>query len=328
MKKLLTILSITLIGLTLTACNPEEEIDENVVYVTVYPMQFLVEEIAGDTVRVERIPGTSSHGTSVDWSFSERIDIIEADLLFYVNGGADPYITSNEEIFSEGTVQLVDMSQHIEYNKICYTHTHDHEEEEHEDEEHTEDEHEEEVCDENSLSPDPHFWLNPVLMIQAAEFVKDKLIATFPENQEVFNNNYTVLNASLEYLEMQYAQMGLDATKPIMTTVRLFTYWEEQYGIEIIPLTNDIHSEEGTPGSIIELVDEALYHDILLILFEKNANSPTGEEVLRSLQSTYTEAAKLELHGLGNITMEEEENGLNYLSIMYENLKVLEAATK
>lgn len=324
MKKLLSILSILLIGITLTACKPTEEVEENVVYVTVYPMQFLIEEIAGDTIRVERVPGSSAHGTSLDWTFSEKIDMIEADLLFYINGGADPYITSNKGEFEEGTVQLVDMSQHITYNEICYTHEHDHEEEEHEEEE----THEEEICDENSLSPDPHFWLNPELMIQAAAFIKDKLIATFPEQQEVFNNNYTVLNASLEYLHMQYEEMALEATKPIMTTVRLFTYWEAQYGIEIISLTNDIHSEEDTPGSIIELVDEALYHEIQYILFEKNANSPTGEGVLSTLQETYGGATKLELHGLANITMDEVESGLNYLSIMYQNLEVLKTSTK
>ena len=321
MKKILLVIITLIFVTTLAACNNGTGEDKNIVYVTVYPLQYLVEEIAGETVEVKLVPGATAHGDSFDWSAKEIIDMSDSDLLFFVNGGADNYVPSNASVFEGGNVELIDMSEHIMYNEICLTHTHTHDEDE-------EEETEPVVCDENSLTEDPHFWLDPVKMIQAAEFVKTKLISTFSENQELYNNNFTVLNASLEHLDQDFQEMADLAVKPIMTTVRLFTYWEERYEIEIISITNDIHSSESNPGDIIDLAAEAVVHGISYILFEKNANSPAGDQVLEELKITYPNADKLYLHGLGVITTDEIENGSNYISIMYDNLEVLKSATK
>lgn len=324
MKKIILIMISAITAFTLSACRDTPEY-ENVVYVTLYPMQFLVEEIAGDTVHVEYVPGASSHGASFDPGAKEIIDMMESDLLFYVNGGADSYIESNVTLFDGGNVELVDMSEHITYNEICLTHDHDHEDEEDPDTP--------EVCDENSLSPDPHFWLDPVKMITAAEFVKTKLISTFPDNTELYNNNWTALNAGLQKLNDDYQMMADNAVKPIMTTVRLFTYWEERYEIEILTITNDIHSSEGTIGDYTELLEEAVLHNIYFVAFEKNANSPEGDLFLSALETRYAELSwetptQQYLHGLGKITTEEIENGSNYISIMFDNLEVLKVITK
>lgn len=320
MKKILSILVMFVILLTLSACKTTNGDDRPVIYVTVYPMQYLVEEIVGDTVNVKRVPGSSAHGESVDWSAKEIIDMLDADLLFYIHGGADDYVPNNEStVFEDGNVELVDMSQHIEYNLVCYSHDHDEEDGDH---------NEEEVCDETALSEDPHFWLDPVRMLQAATFIKDKLISTYPENQELYNNNYTVLSSALEKLDDDYTEMAEAATKPIITTVMLFTYWEARYDIHIMPITNDAHSTEANAGDIIELVEHAVEDGIMYVLFEKNANSPAGEQVLQALREEVPTATVLYLHGLGNLTQTEIDNGSTYLSIMYDNLDTLDSATK
>lgn len=319
MRKIFLLLTIAVMAITLTGCNNTPREDTNVVYITVYPMQFLVEEIAGDTIEVNIVPGTS-HSSGNPWTAQEIISMSDSDLLFYVNGGADSYVESNASLFEGENVMLVDMSQHIEYNEICLSHDdHDDDDEEHE---------ETVVCDENSLTPDPHFWLDPVKMLIAAEFVKDKLIATFPDNQELYNNNYTVLEATLTQLDLDFQLMADEATSPILTTVRLFTYFHERYGIEMESMTNDIHESEEQAGAIIEFLDYAAANDISYIMFEKHINSPLGEKVLTALQGTNSEASKLELHGLGFITVDEEENGSTYITIMYDNLEALNLSTK
>lgn len=319
MKKIYLLLTLAVMAIALTGCKNTTLEDQNVVYVTVYPMQFLVEEIAGETIEVILVPGATTHGSSIDWSAKEIIDMLDADLLFYINGGADTYITNSSSLFVDEAVLLVDMSQHIEYNEICLSHNHDDD---------VDADHETQTCDENSLTQDPHFWLDPVRMLQAAEFVKDKLIATFPENQELYNNNYTVLEATLTQLNQDFQLMADQATKPIMTTVRLFTYWAVRYNLEIVSITNDIHSEESNPSTIIEFVNYASAHDISYILFEKNANSPAGNATLADLQTINSEAIELDLHGLGKITLEEFKNGSTYITIMYDNLEILNLTTK
>jgi len=150
MKKTIIFLLITLLAVTLSACKDNNPSSENVVYVTVYPMEYLVNQIAGDTVDVRRVPGSNTHSDSIDWSAKEIIDMINADLLFYVNAGVDTYIPNNAQTtFNNANVELIDISNNLDYNQVCYTHTHSHEEE---DDHHEEEE--PEVCDPNALSDD------------------------------------------------------------------------------------------------------------------------------------------------------------------------------
>ncbi len=319
MKKILMLILSIMLFSTLTACNKENEIEE-IIYVTVYPMQYLVEQIAGDTVLVKRVPGSTVHSESIDWSAKEIIDMINSDLLFYVNGGVDTYIPDNaESTFSDGTVELIDVSEYIAYNLVCYSHEHSHLEY---------DEDPIYECNENSLSEDPHFWLDPVKMLKVAKLVRDKLVVTYPDNNELYENNFTVLSAQLEKLHTDYEAMAENASKPIITTAMLFTYWNYRYNLEIMSIVTSPHSSESIPSDIIEFVFEADYHEIHYILFEKNTNSPAGDQVLDGLKLIDELAMPLFLHGLGNLTEEEKDIGSTYMSIMYDNLEVLIEATK
>ena len=111
MRKFFLLLSIAVLAITLTGCNNTPEEDTNVVYITVYPMQFLVEEIAGDTIEVEIVPGASAHGSSIDWSGKEIISMSDADLLFYVSGGADAYVEAKASLFEGENVMLVEIGR-------------------------------------------------------------------------------------------------------------------------------------------------------------------------------------------------------------------------
>jgi zinc transport system substrate-binding protein len=301
---------------TLSACKNDDTDEGSVIYVTVYPMEYLVQEIAGDTVTVKRIPGSTTHGSYVDWSAKDIIDIKDSDLLFYINGGADDFIPNSSQTFEGGNVELIDMSQHITYNMVCYSHTH-------EDEETFED-----VCNDSTLTPDPHFWLDPIRMAKAAEYVKDKLIATYPENSALIENNFTSLNAALTQLNSDYELMALEVTKPIITTVMLFTYWADRYGLEVLSITTDAHSASSTIDDMEELLKHAEEENIVYILFEKNSNSPAGNTVLEELTIEVPTASALYLHGCGNITPDEEADGETYLTLMYGNLEILKIATK
>jgi len=86
-------------------------------------------------------------------------------------------------------------------------------------------------------------------------------------------------------------------------------------------------------GDYTELLEEAKFHNIFYVGFEKNANSPEGDVFLDALKDEYISLGwnlptEQYLHGLGKITAEEVENGSNYISIMYDNLEVLNLITK
>lgn len=330
MKKILTLVIVILIGVSLSGCNRTETDDRPVVYVTVYPVGFLVEEISEGTINVQRVPGSNTHSDGFSFTPKQVISMKNSVYIFYVGANLDNYIPDNEvELFSSGSVELVHIGEYIEFAQVCYdSHSHSHDEEDHVEE--TEEDHVEEplVCDEMQLSDDPHFWLDPKRMIEVAALVRDKLTEEFPDNALMYSTNYANLVSELQQLDTSYQDMANNATKPIITTNMLFNYWTDSYGLEIFSLTPDAHNDNTIPSDIIGFRDEAVFHEIHYILFETNANSPAGEAVLSELVKIDNTADKAYLHGLASLTQEELDAQEDYLSLMYKNLVVLIEATK
>ncbi|MGD9964023.1 MAG: metal ABC transporter solute-binding protein, Zn/Mn family, partial [Candidatus Izemoplasmatales bacterium] len=152
MKKLL-ILIILLPVVLLTACtNNNGPFD---IYVTVYPLQYVSEEILKDTgYTVGIVPGVTSHESSVDWSPKEIIAMTEATYLFYVGANYDYYIDYQiDSIFTNKDVELVKIESE-EYIEFIPGILHDHDHEESGEEVH-------EPLNDTALGLDPHFWISP-----------------------------------------------------------------------------------------------------------------------------------------------------------------------
>lgn len=333
MRKLSLIFLTLLTIFTLAACS-NDEISENVVYVTAYPVQYLVEEIGKDIVNVKYVPGSHVHGESYDWSAQEIISMQDADLLFHVGGGLDNYIDANlNSIFRNQHVNLIKFSDYVDLINVCLVHDHDdhddHDDHNHDDHNHDEnqDSHDN-ACEGAENLPDPHFWLDVNRMIEAAELVKLTLLEYYPEDKTRIENNYVVVNALLNKLNSDFKEALHDHHKPVITNVKLFTYFEKAYHVHLHPLTLNAHAheDESVPTNLIEFVNLAIDHDINYILFEKNASSPAGETLLSEIRKTNPDIDKSFLHPLGNLTSEEVAQNKNYVNIMYDNLKALKSA--
>ena len=99
MKKLFTLIMLLFATISMFSCSFEQE--NNDIYVTVYPMQYIVEEIFENTeYTVGIVPGVTSHESSVDWSPKEIIAMTEAELLFYVGANYDYYIEKSASVKS------------------------------------------------------------------------------------------------------------------------------------------------------------------------------------------------------------------------------------
>lgn len=329
-KKILVLISVLSIGLLFAGCDTEQE--DDVIYVTVYPVQYMVERIAGDIVNVKRVPGSNVHAESINWGPDDIINMKNSDMILYVSAGLDPYIEDAiDDTFKGSNAIMVDLSLGTEYGKVCAEHSHAHDEEEHEEhEEELHDEHTSEpiVCDENLMSYDPHFWLDPVRFLDVSEYVLGKLIELHPNHEEFFQNNFELLKTDLQDLHNSYSDMANDVKKPILTTNILFNYWHLRYQIEIISMSTDPHGGDNVPDDLIEFKEEIIFHNMKYILYEDNAYSRAGDALYDELTKDGYDIFKGSIHGLGNLTKEEAEAGEDYLSIMRDNLATLKISTQ
>lgn len=325
MKRIMLIMLLLLLTVTLSACGGDEE-KGNTIYVTVYPVQFLIEAIAGDTITVERVPGSTVHSESVDWQPKEIIDMKDSDIIFYVNAGLDSYIpNSADSTFKGSNAILIDLSEAIEYGKVCVSTDHSHSHDETDSDTHDDTPF---ICDENSLQEDPHFWLDPVRFLDVARFIKVKLILQYPEQEELFEANFAALEIDLVQLHEDFSLMSVQVEKPIIATTLLPSYVSSRYSIDLISMSTSLHSTTNVPGDLIEYTEEIRLHNLKYIIFEKNAYSYAGDTLYDELNGDDYEIEKGYFHGLGNLTTEEMDAGEDYFSIMYDNLTMLHISTK
>ena len=321
MNKILLFPLVLVFMFTLYACNDNNE-SEHTIYVTSYPVMFILESLSEGIADVRYVPGSQQHGESIDWAAQDIIAMQDADFLFYVGGGLDPYIDSNMTSTFEGEqVNMVKLEDYINYIDVKLIHDHD----DHNDH----DDHDDEDIEE---MPDPHFWLDPNRMIEASEIVYDYLKDYYEEEsqQNILDNNYVKLSKQLEKLLDDYNETLDNPQTPLITNVKLFTYFERAFDVEIYPFTlnSHAHEDESIPTDYEAFIELAQDYDIQYVIFEKNAASPAGETLLSELRDVRDFTERLELHPLERLTNDELIMNHNYITIMYENLETLEMATE
>lgn len=323
MKKILLMLVIAIQALAISGCINETVPHD--IYVTVYPLKYVAEEILLNTEKtVGIVPGVTSHESSVDWSPKEIIYMTESTYLFYVGANYDYYIEYQiDSIFSSKDVELIKIENETSYIEFIpgVIHEHNHEEED----EHETDEHDH---DDTSLGIDPHFWISPLKVLEVSGLIYDKLVLAYPELEETMTTNYSSLVDTLQQLSDDFTNALASLSKPIMTSTNLYGYLEHDYGLDYMPISPGYHeeSEQFTSQEKQEIVDEATYHDIGYIVYEKYTTSPLSNAVFDELVALGLNPEKLEYHILQSLTDDFIEQGDNYITVMYDNLELLKTA--
>ena len=323
MKKIFLVLLGCFTFFFVNACN--HEIIEHDVYVTVYPMQFIVEEIFKDTpLTVGIVPGVTSHESSVDWYHKEIIAMTKAGLLFYVGANYDRYIDLQiDKIFKNKDVELIKLENFPDYLTFILGVVHDH----HHDDDNDDHDHEEPTSSPRGY--DPHFWIRPLRVLEAAELIYDQLVEKYPEYVATFATNYALLEFDLQTLSQEFATVISAQTQKILTSTNIYGYLRADYGLNYFSISPGYHeeTEQFTSTEHEAIVTEATLHQIRYIIYERNITSPLSNAVFTSLQNLGHQPVKLQYDILQTLTAKERSEGKNYLSIMYSNLDLIILAT-
>ncbi len=322
MKKIAIVFFVLISLFTIQACTTQYESFD--VYSTVYPIQFLVERIGENVVSSGLVPGVTNHHDSVDWSAQDIKAMINADFLFYVGVGFDPYIDQKfVELFQNRPVQLIKIEtakdqENQPYVELIEGVVHDHEHA-NESEIHGTD---------SELGMDPHFWMSPKRMIQAARLVYETLIQKYPGSQSTLQNNYQVLVSQLTALSNQLQEAVDTQKKVVLTATNIYGYLRVDYGFDSLSISPGYHeeTEQFTVQEKDEIVQEAIYHQIKYILYEKNTSSPLSNSIFQALETQGHQPVKLEYHILHNLFQDDYQNNRDYFSIMTQNISLLQTA--
>ncbi|MCF3943225.1 metal ABC transporter solute-binding protein, Zn/Mn family [Oceanobacillus alkalisoli] len=308
MKVLKRIFSFLLLLFILASCGTKNDTDHSngTIYTTIYPLQFIVEEIAGDAVEVHSVypPGVDEH--TYEPTAKDLTEIAEGDAFFYIGAGLEALASTAAGALEDERVNLFEIGKHESLFLADEKENHD----DHEDHDH------------HHGDKDPHIWLDPIRMTQIAEIIYDELSELYPDEQERFNENLTDLKAELEKVDKEFTELlDTKTNKKILVTHAAFGYWEERYGIEQVSIHGLSTENEPSQKDLIAIVDTAKENNINHIIFEQNVTTRVSEVIQNEVG-----AEALMIHNLAVLTDEDITENRNYFSIMRDNLEVLNEA--
>lgn len=316
MKKLSFIFALILgASIFLTGCNSDNSTadtqNENQlsIYTTVYPLQYMAEQIGGEHVNVSSIYPAGVDEHTFEPTQKDIINIAESDLFYYVGYNLEGFVNNVTKTLGNENVEMIAIGEKVNLD------TPGHEEHEHEDHEHEDDGH-------NHGTVDPHLWIDPLYAKEMAEHIKDTLIEKMPEQKSAFEANYETLAKKFDELNTEYTKVFSEASHDeFLVSHAAFGYWEERYDVEQISVSGISTSEEPTQKSLEKLVDTAKEHKLKFILVEQNINSKLTDIIKKEANLT-----ALPIHNLSILTQDDIDSERDYFSIAKDNLNSLQKA--
>ena len=164
---------------------------------------------------------------------------------------------------------------------------------------------------------DPHFWLDPTRLADAADAVAERLGEVDPEHAADFTAGAEDLRADLEQLDADLAA-GLETcdSRDLVTNHAAFGYLADRYDLHQVGISGLSPDTEPNPGTLAEIASYVRDHDVTTVFTETLVAPDTAEAV--AAETGASTAVLDPLEGLA-----EGADG-DYLTIMRENLSVLE----
>jgi len=170
---------------------------------------------------------------------------------------------------------------------------------------------------------DPHFWLDPLLAKVMVDHVIAGLVEIDPENEGFYRESGEDYKLKLQELheKLKSSLAGLENRTILYAGHFAFGYFAHRYDFNhISPYEGFAPDAEPTPGNIAELIKRVSESNARVIYYEELIDPKVARVVAEQ-----TGAEMVLLHGAHNVTAEERERGVTYISIMEGNLvKLLE----
>ena len=295
-----------------------------------FPAYDFSRQIAGDRAEISMLlpPGTDAH--SFEPSPKDLISLQKADLVIF-NGGVGDYWV-NEMLESLGdeapaTLVMMELVETVEEELIegmeDVEHAHA-QETPGEHPEHEEEGHEEEGHEVEARELDEHVWTAPKNAILISKAIMDTLSKLDPEGKSSYEQQYARYESELSKLDRDFKEMIQAAgSRTIVLGDRFpMRYFTREYGLAYYAAFPGCSAQtEPSAKTIAFLMDTIKEDKIPVVFFIEFSNQKAARLIAEE-----TGAKALLLHSAHNVTRQELDNGVTYISIMADNLNNLREA--
>ncbi len=315
MKKRLILIATVLFISLLSGCRPSSPD----IAVTSYPVEYLVKQIGGDYVNVTNISNDMLiQRATIKENYESILD--DADVLFYI-GGLEPYMELYLDDIRSSRIKMIDLSSISALNQFKrYTSTNLDGKV---------------VTAETSwydgdifegidmYDKDPMLWIDPISMSSMGSSICTWLSEKYPEYAKIFTQNFDSLMNELARLDADYQSIKDEGLQISFVSITpSFGNWQKSYGIKVYPVCL---SKYGALPSNAQLnaIKARIQNDGVRYIV-KEPNLPDDMLALHDQLVSELGLISVDLSNISSLSEAEQQSGVDYRSIMYQNLKVLE----
>lgn len=300
------------------------------VVVTTYPLYTVMEQVGGDTVKLDKVIPYGSDIHTFRPSPKTMVAISRASLFVYSGAGLEPW---SEQLLTNvsSATEVLDMSRYVmlidhrggevdaEHEETADEHEEHGHEKDHDDEAH-EHEHTHEGHDHGAI--DPHYWLKIDNMIAMTRTSVEALTRLQPHLKTTYESNAAAFISSLKTLKSQYrTTLGSCRQKHLVCNHNAFGYLAHDYDFEVIAVTGLSPDQQPSAKAMAKVVKLVRNEGVKTVFFEAFVSDSVARALARE-----SGASVSSLQPLANLSADEAASKENYITIMRKNLaKIAEA---
>ncbi len=283
-------------GLLLTACSApspgDGQADSKIkVVASFYPYAYMAERIGGEFSSIDTVvrPGIEPH--DFEPKPQDVVGLNQARVFFFNGARLEPWADKLYDELIAKKVSVFRMSDHVPLRM------------------------------EGDVS-DPHFWLDPVIMQKVAEVMRDAYIQVDAGHTADYQKNAASLIADLQKLDASF-KSGLASCERRDSIVShgAYMYLAVRYNFTLRAIAGISPDAEPTSRQLAELADFVKKQKIPYIFFEDLVSSKLSDTLAKEAG-----VQTLVLHPIEGLSSVQRDQGMDYMSLMNENLTNLRKA--
>ena len=231
-----------------------------------YPLQYLAEKIGGEHVTVTSLTPAGAEPHDLELSPKTVDALSSADAVIYLAGFQSAV---DEAIEQQAPKTVIDVSPAVQLVEAGVDANHPSEEEDESTDEAQSSEADGHEDHHHDMSADPHFWLDPVRMANAATLVGDKLAEANPANAEMYKTNAKALKDELTSLGNDLvSKTSTCQIKTFVTAHTAFGYLADRAGLTQVGISGLDPDSSPSPARLAEISQIAKDQGVTTIFTE------------------------------------------------------------
>ena len=319
MRFIKKIASLLLISLLLVGCSNTK----HYVSYTIYPIGYLLNRIGGNKITSTTIQ--TNNIAQLANVVDGYKDILNDSMVLFHVGNLEPYMDIYDEDIKETEVPVIDLStlnalyEYKRYTPVIVDGKLNYVEGEYYDND---------IFNEiNTYDLDPFIWLSPIGMYSMAKDVDEYLSGNYFEQSDYFNQNFEKLGDELIALDAAYNALSTQLVKQnktikFVSMTGSFGCWQKDYGFQVYPLC--LSKYGALPSNEqLEFIKQKIKDDgVEYIAYEPNMSNEMAN--LFTQVEEELGLKRVTLHNISSLTHSQMETGKDYMTLMYENLSILQ----